>query len=146
MTERGDDGARGTTINVPLPAGAAEDAYVRAIDEVIEPAVRAFAPELVCVSAGYDAHHLDPLCMMRLTAGAFFRLARRVAAWGPGPVCVLEGGYDLDALAWSAAATVSALVGGDEVVGVPDEEREALPGHPDAMRWVDRAIAVGQTG
>ena len=141
-TERGDPAVPGTTINVPLPAGAAEDAYERALNEIVEPAVNAFAPELVLVSSGYDAHHLDPLCMMRLTAGAFFRLARRAASWGPGPVCVLEGGYDLDALAWSVGATASALIGADEPIGIPVEEMEALPGHPDAMRWVDRAADV----
>lgn len=126
--ERGGGDGRGSTVNVPLPAGAAEDAYDRAFDEVIEPAVAAYDPQLVFVSAGYDAHHLDPLCMMRLSAGAFFRMTGRVRGWGPGPVCVLEGGYDLDALAWSSAATVSALLGSGSLVGVPEAERDPLPG------------------
>lgn len=141
-TERGEGDGAGTTINVPLPAGAAEDAYAQAFDDVVEPAVRAFAPELVLVSAGYDAHYRDPLCMMRLTAGAFGRFARRIVEWGPGPVCVLEGGYDLDALAWSVAATVSALVGCEAPVGVPDAELEPVAGTPEALRWVDRAATV----
>ncbi len=144
-TERGDGAGERRTINVPLPAGAAEDAYGHAVDTVIEPAVREFDPQLVLVSAGYDAHHRDPLCMMRLTAGAFFRLAQRVAAWGPGPVCVLEGGYDLDALAWSSSATVAALLGEAAPIGIPADETDALPGHPDAMRWVERAVAVQRT-
>jgi acetoin utilization deacetylase AcuC-like enzyme len=146
VTERGEGDGYGTTLNVPLPAGAAEDAYDRALDEIIEPVVASFDPQLVLVSAGYDAHHRDPLCMMRLTAGAFFRLTRRVAAWGKGPVCVLEGGYDLDALAWSAAATVSAMAGASEPVGVEGSEVHPLTGHPDAMRWVDRAAAVVGAG
>ena len=141
VTERGIADAEGTTVNIPLPAGAAEDAYERSMDEIIEPAVSEFAPELVFVSAGYDAHHRDQLCMMRLSAGAFFRFARRVTSWGTGPVCVLEGGYDLDALAWSVGATTSALLGCDEPIGVPRAEVDLLPGHPDAMRWVDRAVA-----
>ncbi len=144
-TERGGGPGSGTTINIPLPAGAAEDAYERALDEVVEPAVRAFAPELVFVSAGYDAHRLDPLCMMRLTAGAFFRFASRVAAWGPGPVCVLEGGYDLDALAWSVGATLSALLGDEDPIGVPDGEADAVPGTPDAFEWVRRAASLQQS-
>ena len=139
-TERGDGAGAGTTLNVPLPAGAAEDAYVRAIDEVIEPAVEAFAPDLVLVSAGFDAHHADPLCMMRLSAGAFFRLTGSIASWGLGPVCVLEGGYDLEALAWSSAATISALLGATQPAGVPAAETGRLEGHPDADRWIDRAL------
>jgi acetoin utilization deacetylase AcuC-like enzyme len=146
VTERGEGEGYGTTLNVPLPAGAAEDAYDRALDEIIEPAVASFDPQLVLVSAGYDAHHRDPLCMMRLTAGAFFRMTRRVATWGKGPVCVLEGGYDLDALGWSAAATISALAGASEPVGVEGPEVHPLAGHPDAMRWVDRAAAVVGAG
>ena len=105
-TERGEGPGLGTIVNVPLPSGAAEDAFDRAFAEVIEPAVAGFAPDLVIVSAGFDAHHFDPLCMLRLTAGAYHRMTVRAAAWGPGPVCVLEGGYDLDALAWSSAATL----------------------------------------
>ncbi|MGH2758779.1 MAG: histone deacetylase family protein [Actinomycetota bacterium] len=141
-TERGGGGGAGYTLNVPLPAGAAEDAYMRALDEVIEPAIDEFAPGLVLVSAGYDGHHLDPLCMMRLTSGAFFRFTQRVSAWGPGPVCVLEGGYDLDALGWSCAATVSALTGSSEPVGVPEAEVSPIPGAPEAHDWVLRAASL----
>ena len=141
-TERGVGEGLGSTLNVPLPAGTAEDAYARAIDEVVEPAVRAFAPELVFVSAGFDGHHLDPLCMMRLTAGAFFRMAQRVAGWGPGPVCVLEGGYDLDGIRWSSAAMISALLEEDAPIGVPEPELGSLGGTPEAQRWVERALAL----
>jgi acetoin utilization deacetylase AcuC-like enzyme len=141
-SERGGDAGLGATVNVPLPAGTAEEVYEHAMDDVIEPVVRAFEPELLLVSAGYDGHHLDPLCMMRLTAGAFFRMARRVAGWGPGPVCVLEGGYDLDALGWSVAATLSALLGDDHPAGVPEEELSSLPGTPEGLRWVERAAAL----
>jgi acetoin utilization deacetylase AcuC-like enzyme len=141
-TERGAGAGAGSTVNVPLPAGAAEDAYTRAFDVVIEPAVRDFEPDLVLVSAGYDAHGLDPLCMMRLSAGAFARMTERVMTWGPGPVCVLEGGYDLDALSWSASATVSALLELPDLVGVPDAEVGAVPGLDEALRWVDRAAAL----
>lgn len=137
-TERGEGRGLGTVVNVPLPSGAAEDAFERAFDDVIEPVVADFRPDLVLVSAGFDAHHFDPLCMLRLTAGAFHRMAVRAAAWGPGPVCVLEGGYDLDALAWSSAAVLSALLGRDPK-GLPNDEAGTLPGHPEALRWVERA-------
>jgi acetoin utilization deacetylase AcuC-like enzyme len=144
VTERGTGAGVGTTINVPLPAGTAEEAYDRCVDEIIEPAVSSFGPDLVIVSAGFDAHHDDPLCMMRLTSGAFFRLARRIATWGRGPVCVLEGGYDLDALSQGTCATLSALLGDSEPTGVPEAELGTLPGHPDQERWVDRAVDVSK--
>jgi acetoin utilization deacetylase AcuC-like enzyme len=142
VTEAGEGAGEGTTLNIPLPAGAAEDAYARAMDELVLPEAERFGPDLVLVSAGYDAHARDPLCMMRLTAGAFFRFTRQLQSMGAAPVCVLEGGYDTDALAWSAAATLSALLGDDEPAGVPAPELEALPGEAAAQRWVDRALAV----
>ena len=137
-TDVGSGDGRGYTLNIPLPAASAEDAYDRAFTELVEPAAAAFEPDLVFVSAGFDAHMADPLCMMRLTAGAFFRLALRVRALGPGPVCVLEGGYDLDALAWSAGATVAALLDDQEPAGVPEAERRVLAGDPGAHDWIGR--------
>jgi acetoin utilization deacetylase AcuC-like enzyme len=141
-TERGAGPGASSIVNVPLPAGAAEDAYAAAFDALVEPAVRSFEPDLVLVSCGYDAHHRDPLCMMRLTAGAFERMTRRVMDLGPGPVCVLEGGYDLDALAWSATATVSTLLGSAMPPGTPDDELHAIAGLPEALRWIERSAAL----
>lgn len=141
-TEIGSGPGSNYTLNVPLPAGTSEDSYERAFDELISPAVRNFAPELVLVSAGFDAHAADPLCMMRLTSGAFFRFTQGVMAFGPGPVCVLEGGYDLGALACSTAATLSALLRLPQPVGIPDSELQRLPGDPDADAWIDRAISL----
>jgi acetoin utilization deacetylase AcuC-like enzyme len=83
-----------TTVNVPLPAGSGDDAYLLAFAERVEPAVRAFEPELVLVSAGFDAHVDDPLAGMRVTGDGFRELARRSAALAPRVGAVLEGGYD----------------------------------------------------
>jgi acetoin utilization deacetylase AcuC-like enzyme len=83
-----------TTLNVPLPAGSDDDDYLLAFDELVEPAVRAFKPELVLVSAGFDAHVADPLAGMNVTAEGFRELARRSAALGPRVAAVFEGGYD----------------------------------------------------
>ena len=83
-----------TTLNVPLPAGSGDDVYVQAFDEIVAPAVRAFEPELVLVSAGFDAHVDDPLAEMLVTADGFRELARRSAELGPRVAAVLEGGYD----------------------------------------------------
>jgi acetoin utilization deacetylase AcuC-like enzyme len=83
-----------TTVNVPLPAGSGDDEYLGAFAERVEPAVRGFAPELVLVSAGFDAHVDDPLAGMRVTRDGFRELARRSAALAPRVAAVLEGGYD----------------------------------------------------
>jgi acetoin utilization deacetylase AcuC-like enzyme len=83
-----------TTVNVPLPAGCGDDEYLLAFEERVEPAVRTFDPQLVLVSAGFDAHVDDPLAGMRVTGDGFRELARRSAALGPRLAAVLEGGYD----------------------------------------------------
>jgi acetoin utilization deacetylase AcuC-like enzyme len=87
-----------TTLNVPLPAGSGDEEYARAFRDVVEPAVRAFDPELVLVSAGFDAHVEDPLAQMEVTERGFRELARRSAALGPRTAAVLEGGYNLETL------------------------------------------------
>jgi acetoin utilization deacetylase AcuC-like enzyme len=83
-----------TTLNVPLRAGCGDEDYLRAFETVVAPAVRAFEPELVLVSAGFDAHIDDPLAGMRVTADGFRELARRSAELGPRFAAVLEGGYN----------------------------------------------------
>jgi len=90
--------ANETTLNVPLPAGSDDDDYLLAFDELVEPAVRAFEPELVLVSAGFDAHVADPLAGMHVTSEGFRQLARRSAALAPRTAAVLEGGYDVRTL------------------------------------------------
>ncbi len=94
----GPDDQRETTVNVPLPAGSGDDEYLRAFADTVEPAVARFDPELVLVSAGFDAHVDDPLAQMRVTADGFRELARRCAALGPRVAAVLEGGYELETL------------------------------------------------
>jgi acetoin utilization deacetylase AcuC-like enzyme len=83
-----------TTLNVPLPAGSGDEEYLHVFDELVQPAVRAFEPGLVLVSAGFDAHADDPIAEMRVTADGFRELAARSASLGPRVAAVLEGGYD----------------------------------------------------
>jgi acetoin utilization deacetylase AcuC-like enzyme len=87
-----------TTVNVPLRAGSGDEEYLEAFAQIVEPAVERFGPELVLVSAGFDAHADDPLADMRVTEDGFRELARR--CWGLcGRVAaVLEGGYELETL------------------------------------------------
>jgi acetoin utilization deacetylase AcuC-like enzyme len=95
----GPDDQRETTVNVPLRAGSGDEEYLRAFDEVVEPTVRAFEPELVLVSAGFDAHAGDPLADMRVTEDGFREMSRRCATLAPRVAAVLEGGYELATLA-----------------------------------------------
>jgi len=107
--ERGAGAGEGATVNIPVPAGIGEADYLELFDDVALPAVRAFAPDLLIVSAGFDAHRDDPLCSLGLTAGAFGRMTESVADIGSGQVFVLEGGYDLDALEESVLAVLTAV-------------------------------------
>jgi acetoin utilization deacetylase AcuC-like enzyme len=86
------------TINVPLRAGSGDTDYAAAFSEIVAPAVRAFEPDLVLVSAGFDAHERDPMGGMQVTRDGFRELARRSAALGPRVAAVLEGGYNLETL------------------------------------------------
>jgi acetoin utilization deacetylase AcuC-like enzyme len=109
--EVGEGQGRGFTVNVPLPAGSGEDVYAAAFEGVFSPVLREFRPELIIVSAGYDAHAADPLGGMTLEAEAFGRFAARLASLarevGAAPLAlVLEGGYNLWALTESVAATM----------------------------------------
>jgi acetoin utilization deacetylase AcuC-like enzyme len=87
-----------STVNVPLRAGSGDAEYLNAFEAVVEPAVRAFAADLVLVSAGVDAHADDPLAQMLVTAEGFREMATRCAAFAPRVAAVLEGGYNLATL------------------------------------------------
>ncbi len=88
----------GSTLNVPLAAGSGDAEYVAAFGDLVEPVVTAFDPELVLVSAGFDAHVDDPLAGMEVTEAGFTELARRSAQLGHRVAAVLEGGYNLATL------------------------------------------------
>ena len=94
------DEQRETTLNVPLPPGCGDAQYLQAFADVVEPAVARFDPELVLVSAGFDAHVDDPawLTAMRVSETGFRELALRCAALGPRVAAVLEGGYNVATL------------------------------------------------
>ena len=115
--DTGSGPGEGFTINLPAPGGSGEQLWVELLEEVILPAGREFGPDLVLVSAGFDAHRADPLAGCLLEASSFARMAslvREFAAERDVPLgAVLEGGYDVDALAECVVATLAALGGGD---------------------------------
>lgn len=130
--ERGRGDGLGATRNVPMAPGAGPDDYFRAFGELALPDLLAFRPQALLISAGFDAHRRDPLSAIRLESDSYFRmtaeLMQLLRAVGGGPVLsVLEGGYDLEALAESAEQHLMALLDhpaqGTERKGVPSDER-----------------------
>ncbi|HEX4767467.1 MAG TPA: histone deacetylase family protein [Lichenihabitans sp.] len=109
-------GEHDTIVNVPLRAGDGSEAFRAAFDTAILPRLRDFAPGLLVISAGFDAYHRDPLGQLRLTEQDFAWVTAKLMAIAETCaqgriVSVLEGGYDLDGLATSAAAHVATLAG-----------------------------------
>jgi len=109
-----ESGIAGNVVNAPLPAGAGSAPWRRAMESRVLPALDAFAPQLILVSAGFDAHKADPLAQMELETEDFAWAARELRALALRHcrgklVSTLEGGYDLPALAGSAAAYLAAL-------------------------------------
>jgi acetoin utilization deacetylase AcuC-like enzyme len=138
--EIGGPNALGATVNVGLPAGSRDGDYAAVFDHVFVPALERFRPDLVLISAGFDAFEHDPLAGMRVTRAGFAALARRVRAAtdriaAGRLVAVLEGGYDLDGLAGGSVATLDALL-------APQLEREAIAPLP-AEGTLQRAAIAG---
>jgi acetoin utilization deacetylase AcuC-like enzyme len=100
------------TLNVPLSAGSGDREYERAFAELVEPAVALFAPDVMLVSAGFDAHVADPLAGMEVTADGYRELARRCASLAPRSGVVLEGGYNLETLPGLVEAAISGFDAG----------------------------------
>jgi acetoin utilization deacetylase AcuC-like enzyme len=115
-TDAGSGPGEGFTVNIPLPARAGDANFEHIFEEIIFPLARRFAPEILLVSAGYDAHWKDPLASLSLSTSGYYaignwlmEIADRLAE---GKLLfVLEGGYDPPTLADNVAATLSALIG-----------------------------------
>lgn len=103
-SETGEGEGKGFTLNVPMSAGAGDAEYIRVFEEILSPAISAFGPDVILVSAGFDIHYSDPLGGMRVTEQGFAALARILLNLA-GELCkgrivfCLEGGYNLQALA-----------------------------------------------
>ncbi len=128
-TEVGSGPGEGFTVNVPVPPGTTGDVYRHALDTLIAPHVESFAPTWMIISAGFDAHRLDPITELGLSSGDYIAITKRALEWVPAGrrLVMLEGGYDLDALAWCSAGVVAALAG-DERGPVDLSEGETAGG------------------
>lgn len=141
--DRGSGAGLGFTLNLPVPAGSGDEVFRSMVDHVVVPWAREQPPQLVLLSAGFDAHVDDPLASCAVTEAGFAAMAasvRRLATELGAPVAlVLEGGYDLGALARSVAATLEALAcDPSELPG------EAAPEHPLARAAAERLAAAGR--
>jgi acetoin utilization deacetylase AcuC-like enzyme len=118
LEDVGTGDAEGYSINLPVPGGTGGDAFRSLVAHVVAPVARQYGPSLILLSAGYDAHRADPVGGCSLDTADYGELSRLVRALGDelgAPVgAVLEGGYDLDALASSVALTMEALANGGE--------------------------------
>ena len=107
--DRGGPNATGATLNIPLEAGTGDDEYLTVFRELALPAIVAHRPEVVIVSAGFDAHADDPLGALRLSTETFGVMAGQLGDLQTPLALVLEGGYDLAALRAGVRATLGAL-------------------------------------
>jgi len=113
--EQGRQRGRGFTLNCPLPPGSGDDAFLGALREELVPAAERFRPEVVLVSAGFDAHRRDPLSLLEVSTEAYEEATRILCdvadTWAGGRlVSLLEGGYDLQALGRSVAGHLQVLL------------------------------------
>ena len=112
--------ARGTKVNIPLPAGCGDAEYVKVYEQIVVPVVRRLRPELIMVSAGYDAHWADGIALMQLSVAGFARMLEFIKGLadefcGGRLVFTLEGGYNLKALSAAVKATFDVLLGNAEI-------------------------------
>jgi acetoin utilization deacetylase AcuC-like enzyme len=116
----------GYTVNLPVPAGSGEEIWLSLLEHIAIPIATKFAPQLILVSAGFDAHRADPLADCSLEATSFAQMTcqlRELAASMGVPLgAVLEGGYDVPSLVESALATMRALGGEGEAVSAAAEQ------------------------
>jgi acetoin utilization deacetylase AcuC-like enzyme len=111
--EVGEGDGLGTTLNLPMPLYATGDRYLAAIDGIVTDVAKTFSPTWIIISAGFDAHRNDPITDLGLSAGDYQLINERLLQFAPAGrrLVMLEGGYDLDALRMSSAATLSAMLG-----------------------------------
>ena len=135
IQETGSGSARGTKVNIPLPAGAGDKEYSEVYEEIVVPVVRRYKPELIMVSAGFDAHFADGLAMLRLSVSGYAEVMQNIKKMADelcaGKIVLsLEGGYNLQALSACVKATFDVLLSNgqvDDPLGRPP----SIPAPPD---------------
>jgi acetoin utilization deacetylase AcuC-like enzyme len=144
VLETGEGVGKGFNINVPLTSGVGDQGYAQVFEEIVIPAARRFAPQLMLISVGFDAHWADPLAGMSLSLAGYDCLARALLT-AAGTLCdgrivfVMEGGYNLAALGHGWANIVRALLGDSDVADPlgPSRSRE-----PSVTPIIDRVRQI----
>ena len=138
LEDVGSGEGEGYTINLPVPAGSEEDLWLSLLEHIVLPAARAFEPELVLVSAGFDAHRADPLAGVCLDTGSFGEMSRHIRdmarAVGAPLGAVLEGGYEPKVLAECVIETLQAL----------HDSRQARSVAPEPLLTARAAARIGR--
>lgn len=144
LADTGQGAGDGSVVNLPLPAGAGDQAFREIAERVFEPLAARFRPDILLVSAGFDSHWRDPLANLQLSCAGFYALARRLMHIADRhcagrTVFALEGGYDPQALAASVAAVLCAMAGRE----APDDPLGPAPyPEPPIDRILDNAAAI----
>lgn len=145
ITDIGAEKGSGLTINIPLAAGHGDASYASIYEQIIWPAANRFKPELIIVSAGFDAHWLDPIAGMRLSLTGYAHLTRELLKMAEmlcqGKIIfAMEGGYNLDALSNGIVNIAYALLGDSTIsdpIGLPRDRNE-----PDAKPLISRLRGI----
>ena len=139
-TDVGSGPGHGTNVNVPVPRGSGDETFGSVVEHLVVPLAREWRPQLLLVSAGFDAHVDDPLAGCAVTDAGYAAMAsslRRVADELAAPVgIVLEGGYELGALTRGLGATLTALA------AEPVDRRSEIPRHPLAAEALERTLGL----
>ncbi len=133
---------KGFTVNVPLGAGQRDEDYAAVFDRVFSPIAEEFKPELVLISAGFDAHESDPLADMKLTSHGFGRMTSVIMKWASKCcegriVLVLEGGYSLSALQGSISSVLQTLLEDNPSSAVPPDNKSGY-----LSRVIEEVISI----
>jgi acetoin utilization deacetylase AcuC-like enzyme len=147
VQEKGQGAAQGSKVNVPLPHGTGDDAFVAAYEQLAIPALAKHRPELILVSCGWDAHARDPLGTLNVSTAGYTRVASLVIDAArelcEGRIVVtLEGGYDEHALAWCSSALVELVLGLPPVPDPEPVESRQTPDLGDLFEQVRRAAGL----
>jgi len=138
-SDQGENEGLGLTVNCPLPAGSGDELFVGLVEQLVAPLIDAYRPQLILISAGFDAHRDDPLADCVVSDGGFAAMSHLVyqSALQLGiPVgLVLEGGYNVDALARSLALSLS------ELIGRPSGEDSSAPASASASEMAAVILA-----
>ena len=143
IEQTGTGAGKGTTINIPLPAGCGDAEYLQSFEQIIMPAVKRFKPQLILVSAGYDSHWDDGLALMQVSVTGFAQIIKIIRGLAEELcstrlVFTLEGGYNLTVLAVSVKATFDVLLGN---ASIKDPLGQSQPGfEPPTIAPLIKAI------